>query len=236
MFMFSCFHVPAICTKTPVVLKKTLTLQAKLTKEMYRILTVLVLLALVACEKDARPKGLISETKMVDILYDIHLSGAVGSQMRYDNGRHPRIRTRDIYLSVLNSHGITDSMLAVSIIYYSDFPKKYEKIYSQVVDRLNSETEHIKMLEEQRKNRTMDEKLALFRRDSLRQVNSLRLLRLRRLLGCGTDTLVPWLVAPPDTLSVSMPVDSLSARPDTLIVSPGSLTNTPTSNRTQPAK
>lgn len=105
----------------------------------YLVITLIALLALPACKEKGypKPKQLLSESDMVDILYDIHLAESVSNRNRFNPGDSIRIESKDIYQAVLNKHELTDSVFALNLIYYSAKPKVYEKIYTKVVDRLN---------------------------------------------------------------------------------------------------
>jgi len=83
-----------------------------------------------------KPKGLLNEKEMVNVLCDMHLAEAYSGHYRVDNEK-TKIASKDLYFSVLKKHGVTSPAFENSIVYYSSMPKKYEKIYQQVVERLN---------------------------------------------------------------------------------------------------
>ena len=96
-----------------------------------------------------KPEQLISEKKMVNILYDLHISGALAE--RYRNNRNTDsliLDSKALYQSVLNKYELQDSVLAKSIVYYSSYPKLYERIYTQVVERMNMEQEEMRQHED----------------------------------------------------------------------------------------
>lgn len=70
------------------------------------------------------------------MLYDIHLYEAYAGQYRFER-EITELESKDLYYSVLEKHGVADSVFAESVVYYSSLPKVYERIYQQVVDRLN---------------------------------------------------------------------------------------------------
>ncbi|MGD9931749.1 MAG: DUF4296 domain-containing protein [Mangrovibacterium sp.] len=107
---------------------------------------ILLLFTGVACQEKGypKPKNLISEKKMVDILYDIHLSESISEKFRYNNPDSLPVGSKELYQSVLDKYKLTDSVLTVSIIYYSAHPKAYEKIYTQVIERMNMQQEEMK--------------------------------------------------------------------------------------------
>ncbi len=94
-----------------------------------------------------KPKHLISEKKMANILYDIHLSQAMAERYRRRNSDSIRIDPKAFYQSVLDKYHIEDSVLTKSIIYYSTYPKLYERIYSRVIERMNMEQEEMRKKE-----------------------------------------------------------------------------------------
>ncbi|TDO61978.1 uncharacterized protein DUF4296 [Sunxiuqinia elliptica] len=84
----------------------------------------------------SKPNNLIKEKQMVNMLYDIHLGEAYANQYRFQD-EMDKIKSKDMYYSVLEKYEVADSVFAQSIVYYSSMPKIYERIYQQVVDRLN---------------------------------------------------------------------------------------------------
>lgn len=102
-------------------------------------LLILIAVALFSCKEEKgfpKPDNLIKEQQMVDMLYDMHLYEAYASQYRYDR-EIDKLQSKDMYYSVLEKYGVADSVFAESVVYYSSLPKSYERIYQQVVDRLN---------------------------------------------------------------------------------------------------
>jgi len=85
-----------------------------------------------------KPKGLIPEKKMVDMLVDLHLADALYEQRSNRLGVNDvRIKAEDFYYSVLEKHGVADSVFEKSIVYYASFPKDFEKIYAAALDKVN---------------------------------------------------------------------------------------------------
>jgi len=108
-----------------------------------------------------KPDDLISNGKMVNILYDLHLSEAFSDYYKENNRKNNKenkngktaFSSNDFYKSVLDKYGISDSTLSASIIYYSTFPKKYEKLYAQVCERIGMNLEAVKA-----KNKLIEDK------------------------------------------------------------------------------
>ncbi|WP_299584086.1 DUF4296 domain-containing protein [uncultured Sunxiuqinia sp.] len=105
---------------------------------LYFLLILLAVASFSCKEKKGFPEpvNLIKEKQMVDMLYDIHLNEAYASQARYDKKRI-QVESKDLYLSVLEKYGVPDSVFAQSVVFYSSRPKLYDRIYQQVVERLN---------------------------------------------------------------------------------------------------
>ena len=84
----------------------------------------------------AKPEQFISETEMIDIIYDIHLAEALSSHFKSNMDTTIELGSKEFYQTVLEKYELEDSVLASNIIYYSANPKVYEKIYEQVVERI----------------------------------------------------------------------------------------------------
>jgi len=102
-----------------------------------------------------KPDDLINKEKMVNILYDIHLSEAFSYYYREKKNGKTDLSSKEFYKSVLDKYEISDSTLCASIIYYSSFPKKYEKLYAQVSERIGMNLESVKA-----KNKLLEDKNA----------------------------------------------------------------------------
>lgn len=100
-----------------------------------------------------KPENLISKNKMVNILYDIHLSEAFYEYNNNNKDKKIDFSSKDFYKSVLDKYGVSDSTLSVSLIYYSSFPKKYGKLYAEVSERIGMNLESVKA-----KNKLLEDK------------------------------------------------------------------------------
>ena len=129
-----------------------------------RILLLILLLATVFSCTDKKsnseygegihkPEDLINKEKMVNILYDLHLSEAFSFYYRKEKNGKTDLSSKEFYKSVLDKYAISDSTLSASIIYYSSFPKKYEKLYAEVSERIGMNLESVKA-----KNKLLEDK------------------------------------------------------------------------------
>ena len=103
-----------------------------------------VLLAMVGC----RPRGVLSNREMRDVLYDLHrVDGAV--QVAGYNYGHP-CELAAYYQSVLDQHGITQAQFDSSLVWFTDNPQIFNKIYPKVIARLQADLDHENMLRDER--------------------------------------------------------------------------------------
>jgi hypothetical protein len=93
-----------------------------------------IILLLFACE--GRPKGVLSQRKMTDVLVDIHKLEGILSEKGYLYGSD----TEKIkyYNFVYQKYGISQAEFDSSLVWYSKDPKKLEKIYVNVMAELEA--------------------------------------------------------------------------------------------------
>ncbi|MBN2766322.1 MAG: DUF4296 domain-containing protein [Paludibacteraceae bacterium] len=104
------------------------------------LIIVSLLIVLVGCEK--RPDGLLSRNKMTDFLYELHKLD--GTLMANGFGNTDDRENVYYYNALLEKHGITKARFDSSVVWYSNHPKTYEKIYVEVMARLNILDEAVK--------------------------------------------------------------------------------------------
>ena len=108
----------------------------RLPDRKYLIWVLLILLA--AC-KPSLPKGVISESKMVDVLYDYHLAQSMPSQ--YEEEGQDLVR-HDNYVyvqAVFKKHRITEADFDSSMVFYCGDMKRLQNIFNKVSLRLERE-------------------------------------------------------------------------------------------------
>ena len=107
-----------------------------------RYLFLIILLFSLSCkQKDSIPENLIPKDKMIDILIDMHLADAIFTS--------PTVRSlfaeRDsvnFYEVIFENYGYTRIDFDTSVYYYSHNINEYNKMYIEVLNRLNEmETE-----------------------------------------------------------------------------------------------
>lgn len=96
------------------------------------LLILSVLLFMISCSE--KPKEVLSKSEMTDFLVDLHkLDGTLAVK---NMGSAQDRENLYYYNALLKKHGITEAAFDSSLIWYSKDPKRFEKIYSEVVIRL----------------------------------------------------------------------------------------------------
>lgn len=98
---------------------------------------VLLVLLFVSC----RPKGVLSQKEMTDVLYDIHLAesitntGVLDQHLDWRGGLENNYFRDLSYQAVLKKHNITEEDFFKSVAYYSKNLKTYTRIYENIEKR-----------------------------------------------------------------------------------------------------
>lgn len=97
------------------------------------LLLPMLLLALVGC----RPRGVLSSREMRSVLTDLHRAEAVLQVAGYNHGHDEALAK--YYQSVLDEHGITQAQFDSSLVWYTNNPQIFDKIYPRVIANLEQE-------------------------------------------------------------------------------------------------
>ena len=99
------------------------------------VLACLLLLSMAGCEENSKPKDLLSEEEMVNVLIDIHLTEGMASSLPipYDSSQ---VIYSLLEQEVFVKHEVQDSVFTKSMIYYLQDPAIMDRIYARVVDSL----------------------------------------------------------------------------------------------------
>lgn len=103
---------------------------------------VMVAVAMVGC----RPPNVLSNNEMRDVLYDLHRVDGALQVAGYNYGHDEEVAA--YYKDVLDDHGITQAEFDSSLVWFTDNPQIFNKIYPRVIDRLEEATE----IEKQRRD------------------------------------------------------------------------------------
>jgi hypothetical protein len=90
-----------------------------------------------------KPDKLISKDEFVKVMVDIYLIQGMNLEASKPDSLK-KIKQTDLYFSVLKKHDIPDTVFIRSLIYYSSFPKDYEKIHTQIMNVLKEKEEQFK--------------------------------------------------------------------------------------------
>jgi hypothetical protein len=113
----------------------------------YLGLFILTVTLLVSCSKAVENNTIIDESKFVDVLVDIHIADATlivsGLKINADS-----TKIGLYYNDVLIKHKVTQKQIQNTFAYYSGNPKKFEKIYELVSEKVvKREEEYNKSIE-----------------------------------------------------------------------------------------
>ena len=108
----------------------------------FGLILFVVLMVFAGC----RPKGILSSRQMQNVLYDLHRADAILRQ--YDLELGPDEVLAKYYEVVLEKHGITQAQFDSSLVWYTDHPSRFDKIYPKIEKHCKDEyTEIMKTLE-----------------------------------------------------------------------------------------
>ena len=131
---------------------------------MKHLISIFALLIFLGCntviEKPKKPDNLISEAKMVDIMYDIFLLNSakgINKKLLENNGIDPE-------QYVFDKYGIDSIQFANSNNYYSYNTKTYESILERIKEKLSAKKKEYEAIEK------VEEEERAQRADSLRDI------------------------------------------------------------------
>lgn len=89
--------------------------------------------ALLLFSCNTRPKGVLSESKMSDVLYEIYLSDAVNTVKFKANVDSSKRRS---YRYILHKNDVSVANFDSSMVWYAAHPDKQEQLYDNVIHRM----------------------------------------------------------------------------------------------------
>lgn len=108
---------------------------------------VILLLAVLVCFAGCRPRGILSSRQMRNVMYDLHRADAI-IQVRGYSYNHDEDVAR-YYQVVLDKHHVTKAEFDSSLVWYTDHPQLFNKIYPKIMVRCQQEKEYWDKLEEE---------------------------------------------------------------------------------------
>ena len=115
-------------------------------------------MSMIAC----RPRDVLSNSKMRDVLYDLHRMDGAIQTAGYNYGHNQELAAYS--QSVLDKHGITQAEFDSSLVWFTDNPQIFNKIYPKVIARLEKDLAVTKVLRdaEQAKKSNKKQKFIIF--------------------------------------------------------------------------
>ena len=108
-------------------------------KQRFGIVLFLVFtLGLTGCFNASIPKPdeLIPRDKFIHMMVDVYMIQSL-QNIPMEVKDLKNVTQTDLYHSVLKKHSVADTVFVRSLIYYSSYPKEYEKMHVQILDILN---------------------------------------------------------------------------------------------------
>ena len=106
-------------------------------KKVYLYLILFVFVGFSCGEKwIEKPKKLIPEEEMIEILVDIHIANSIFTSRSYTVLDSVKLTSRDFYYSTLHTHQVSDTLFEKSLLYYASYAKDYERMYAKVSDKI----------------------------------------------------------------------------------------------------
>ncbi len=108
-------------------------------KKFIPILGGLILLSLFSsCNQNKMkiPDGVLTPQEMVPLLVDIHLVDGILHQQKTIR-QVKEDSAFNYYPSILKKHGLNRAMFDSTIMFYSQYPEDFSKIYDEVLEKLS---------------------------------------------------------------------------------------------------
>lgn len=115
-------------------------------KQVLGILLVAVMLSgLHSCYSTSvkKPDQLIPKDKFVKMMVDMYLIQGMNSSTLHKDILK-KVNQTDLYYSVLKKYSVADTIFIRSLVYYSSFPKEYEKIHVEIMNILKESEQRYK--------------------------------------------------------------------------------------------
>ncbi len=135
----------------------------------YCRLFILLIVFSVGCSSCVmRPKNVLSKHKMENVLYDLHKTDGIvvlkGLSFNHDE------QLAAIYQTTLEKHGVTQAQFDSSLVWYTDNPKRFNKIYPAVIKRLQADIDSLEPLTSNTNKTVSPKDIPPYNLDSLMEV------------------------------------------------------------------
>lgn len=101
------------------------------------IVSTFVVLSVLLSACTVRPHNVLSSKEMENVLYDLHRTEGILQAKGYGYNRDEE--NAGYYEAVLRKHGVTQAQFDSSLVWYTDNPRRFDKIYPKVIDRLKAQ-------------------------------------------------------------------------------------------------
>ena len=108
-----------------------------------------MLLAVLVCFAACRPRGILSSRQMRNVLYDLHRTDAIIQVKGYSYNHDEEVAR--YYQVVLDKHNVTKAEFDSSLVWYTDHPQMFTRIYPKIMKRCQQEKEYWEEMENQKK-------------------------------------------------------------------------------------
>lgn len=114
----------------------------RLNKQTIHLVFILgFILLLAAC--GGRPKGVLNQSDMTEVLIDMHKADAILADGDGNYGLYSK--KAPYYKYVLKKHGITQAVFDSSLVWYTKNPQKFNMVYDDVVTKLTAFQKEIRI-------------------------------------------------------------------------------------------
>lgn len=124
------------------------------TYEMQRLILIILssFFLMVSCNK-SKPKGTLSEKKMVDLMTDIHLVDGYLNTLPVDSTRKV---IDGLYEKVFEKYNIDSMIFKANIVYYLGNPIESKDLYAEITKKLNAYEDGYRRADSLKNARTSD--------------------------------------------------------------------------------
>jgi hypothetical protein len=130
---------------------------------------ILLLSLLLAFVTSCRQSEVLPPETMRDILYELHRADGAIQAAGYNYSHDQEVA--GYYKNILDKYGLTQAEFDSALVWYTDHPQIFNKIYPQVIERLDADFENAKKAREEKIEwRRMERKRkAQERRDNIKR-------------------------------------------------------------------
>ena len=115
-------------------------------------LFILWLLFITACNQNDKPKDIIEQQKMINIIADLHvMDGYMSTLMYLDTFR---VAGKNYYTAIYKNHNTTQVLYDKSLKYYSMNPVLLDSMYSQVEKVLQRKEKRLLKIQDKNMKKT----------------------------------------------------------------------------------